>query len=76
MSKRHHIIRCSFCGQSVDSAESMVQAREPGVYICDRCIGEAASVIGGVPEPQSAFRPAPVKPRLLAPREIKSALDE
>ncbi len=76
MSRRHNIIRCSFCGQSVDSAESMVQAREPGVYICDRCIGEAATVIGGVPETEVAFRSSPFKPRLLAPREIKAALDE
>ena len=76
MSTRHNIIQCSFCGQSVDSAASMVQAREPGVYICDRCIGEAASVISSVPETQTASRTAPVKPRLLAPREIKAALDE
>ena len=54
----------------------MVQAREPGVYICDRCIGEAASVIGSVSETQTASRTSPVKPRLLAPREIKGALDE
>ena len=76
MSTRHNIIECSFCGQSVDSAASMVQAREPGVYICDRCIGEAASVISSVPEAQTASRTSPVKPRLLAPREIKAALDE
>ncbi len=76
MSTRHNIIQCSFCGQSVDSAASMVQAREPGVYICDRCIGEAASVIGSVSETQTASRTSPVKPRLLAPREIKGALDE
>ncbi len=76
MSTRHNIIQCSFCGQSVDSAVSMVQAREPGVYICDRCIGEAASVISGVPETQTASRTSPVKPRLLAPREIKASLDE
>ena len=76
MSTRHNIIQCSFCGQSVDSAASMVQAREPGVYICDRCIGEAASVIGSIPETQTASRASPVKPRLLAPREIKGALDE
>ena len=76
MSTRHNIIQCSFCGQSVDSAASMVQAREPGVYICDRCIGEAASVIGSVSETQTASRTSPVKPRLLAPHEIKGALDE
>ncbi len=76
MSTRHNIIQCSFCGQSVDSAASMVQACDPGVYICDRCIGEAASVIGSIPETQTASRTSPVKSRLLAPREIKAALDE
>lgn len=68
-------IRCSFCGRAADEVISMVAG--PSVYICDRCVNDAAGIVkadGGeasiVPPP-----PSPKRRRLL-PHEIKSALDE
>ena len=47
----------------------------PGVYICDRCVQDAAGIVRG--ESATPPKPAPkVHIRRLSPLEIKSALDE
>ncbi|MFW5973089.1 MAG: ATP-dependent Clp protease ATP-binding subunit ClpX [Bacteroidota bacterium] len=73
------VIRCSFCGRTAHEVSSMVAG--PDVYICDRCINDAAGIVrsdlatyhsGTV---QRARRKAPT-PGRLSPTELKSALDE
>ncbi|MEX0890258.1 MAG: ATP-dependent Clp protease ATP-binding subunit ClpX [Balneolaceae bacterium] len=45
MSKRksEDLVHCSFCGRSSNEVSSMVAG--PEVYICDRCVDDAASII-------------------------------
>ncbi|QXD14515.1 ATP-dependent Clp protease ATP-binding subunit ClpX [Rhodocaloribacter litoris] len=75
------IIRCSFCGRTAHEVTSMVAG--PDVYICDRCINDAAGIVrsdlaayhGGNGAP-GGRRGAPPRHRRLTPLEIKQALDE
>ncbi|MEM6783897.1 MAG: ATP-dependent Clp protease ATP-binding subunit ClpX [Bacteroidota bacterium] len=69
------IIRCSFCGRAAHEVASMVAG--PDVYICDRCIEDAQRIVQGELLPYTAPPPRrPNRNRRLAPREIKTALDE
>ena len=73
-------IRCSFCGRTAHEVTSMVAG--PDVYICDRCIHDAAGIVrtdlasvqhgGTLPTPRRASAPR----RLLTPGDIKHSLDE
>jgi ATP-dependent Clp protease ATP-binding subunit ClpX len=73
------VIRCSFCGRTAHEVTSMVAG--PDVYICDRCINDAAGIVRtdltthrpaeAVPQPRRA-----TARRRLTPVEIKQALDE
>ena len=73
-------IRCSFCGRTAHEVTSMVAG--PDVYICDRCIHDAAGIVrtdlatvqhgGSLPTPRRTATPR----RLLTPGDIKRALDE
>ncbi len=72
-------IRCSFCGRTAHEVSSMVAG--PDVYICDRCINDAAGIVrsdlaafnaGSGPRP----RRTPSSVGRLTPLELKSALDE
>lgn len=70
-------IRCSFCGRSTQEVSSMVAG--PGVYICDRCINDAAGIVQS--ESVSAVKTESTDQAVsgahrMSPREIKSALDE
>ncbi len=73
------VIRCSFCGRTAHEVTSMVAG--PDVYICDRCINDAAGIVRS---DLAAFqqhgvtggRRAPVGRQHLSPREIKTSLDE
>ena len=47
--KRH--MRCSFCGRSPEQVDKLVSG--PGVYICDRCVQEAAAIMAASDEPQA-----------------------
>jgi ATP-dependent Clp protease ATP-binding subunit ClpX len=80
-SRSDEIIRCSFCGRTAHEVTSMVAG--PDVYICDRCINDAAgivrsdiasyqSTVGGA---KGTSRRGSAK-RRLTPHEIKCALDE
>lgn len=82
MSNRRNddIIRCSFCGRTAHEVTSMVAG--PDVYICDRCINDAARIVSS---DLAAFQNAPTtttprRPtrhrRRLTPHEIKRSLDE
>jgi hypothetical protein len=44
-------VRCSFCGRNWNRVAAMVSG--PGVYVCDRCVRDAAQIIAesGVPSP-------------------------
>src|SRR5690554_943249 len=73
-------IRCSFCGRTAHEVSSMVAG--PDVYICDRCINDAAGIVRN---DLAAYHPGPVqrarhKPTTragrLSPTGIKAALDE
>src|SRR5690606_282190 len=74
------VIRCSFCGRTAHEVTSMVAG--PDVYICDRCIHDAAGIVrtdlatvqhgGSLPTPRRTATPR----RLLTPGDIKRALDE
>ncbi|MGA7303986.1 MAG: ATP-dependent Clp protease ATP-binding subunit ClpX [Rhodothermales bacterium] len=69
-------IRCSFCGRAAHEVTSMVAG--PSVYICDRCVNDAAGIVkadGGEAPIAAAPPPAPRRRRLL-PHEIKESLDE
>ncbi|MFV1980675.1 MAG: ATP-dependent Clp protease ATP-binding subunit ClpX [Rhodothermia bacterium] len=68
-------IRCSFCGRAGHEVTSMVAG--PSVYICDRCVSDAAGIVkaDGSEAPAAPPPPAPRLRRLL-PHEIKASLDE
>nr|WP_267283239.1 ATP-dependent Clp protease ATP-binding subunit ClpX [Salisaeta longa] len=70
------MIRCSFCGSSAQEAASMVAG--PDVYICDRCIQEAANIVDG--DQRGGSRAATYthspKVRSLTPPKIVEALDQ
>ncbi len=72
-------IKCSFCNRSANEVASMVAG--PDVYICDRCINDAAGIVRNdmaayrsEPNPTSR-RPGPRHVRL-NPMDLKHALDE
>ena len=72
------LIRCSFCGRDAHEVTSIVAG--PDVYICDRCITDAADI---VKDDLDAAGKAHKRPRRkttrrkrLMPRQIKAALDE
>ncbi len=73
------VIRCSFCGRTAHEVTSMVAG--PDVYICDRCINDAAGIVRSdlAAYQQHGVTPgrrSPVGQQHLSPREIKTALDE
>lgn len=66
-------VQCSFCGRSNHEVNSMVAG--PEVFICDRCIDDASSIIKN---DGSAFTRKQRKPSssLRKPIEIKALLDQ
>lgn len=73
------VIRCSFCGRTAHEVTSMVAG--PEVYICDRCINDAAGIVrsdlAAYQQPTvPSTRRASAQGQHLTPREIKEALDE
>ncbi|MEX1055535.1 MAG: ClpX C4-type zinc finger protein, partial [Rhodothermales bacterium] len=73
------VIRCSFCGRTAHEVTSMVAG--PDVYICDRCINDAAGIVRSdlaayQQHSVSTGRRASVGRQRLTPRELKNALDE
>lgn len=71
--KNNDIVNCSFCGRSSLEVNSMVAG--PGVYICDRCVEDASSIIKSDLASLARRREKSYKP-LLKPIEIKAKLDE
>jgi len=71
--KNSDIVNCSFCGRSSLEVNSMVAG--PGVYICDRCVEDASSIIKSDLASLARRREKSYKP-LLKPVEIKNKLDE
>ncbi len=74
-----NVITCSFCGRSAHEVASMVAG--PDVYICDRCINDAAGIVrsdlASYHNESSGNGRRPVNRHVhLSPLEIKSALDE
>lgn len=67
------IVNCSFCGRSSLEVNSMVAG--PGVYVCDRCVEDASSIIKSDLASLAIRRDKPIKP-LLKPVEVKTKLDE
>jgi ATP-dependent Clp protease ATP-binding subunit ClpX len=72
------VIRCSFCGRTAHEVTSMVAG--PDVYICDRCINDAAGIVRSdlthYRQNGAAAQPRPARRSRLTPHEIKHALDE
>ena len=71
------VIRCSFCGRSAHEVTSMVAG--PDVYICDRCINDAAGIVRSdlaALNQDTSSVPRVVTQRDLTPRDLKQALDE
>ncbi len=72
------LIRCSFCGRDAHEVTSIVAG--PDVYICDRCITDAADIVKDDLEAAGKARKRPrrrtTRRKRLMPREIKAALDE
>lgn len=66
-------VNCSFCGRSNFEVNSMVAG--PEVYICDRCIIDANSIVESEVSTKSKKRSANYKP-VSKPVEIKAKLDE
>jgi len=71
--KNNDIVNCSFCGRSSLEVNSMVAG--PGVYVCDRCVEDASSIIKSDLASLARRREKSYKP-LLKPIEIKTKLDE
>lgn len=71
--KNNDIVHCSFCSRSSLEVNSMVAG--PGVYICDRCVEDASSIIKSDLASLARRREKSVKP-ILKPVEIKNKLDE
>jgi ATP-dependent Clp protease ATP-binding subunit ClpX len=71
--KNSDIVHCSFCSRSSLEVNSMVAG--PGVYICDRCVEDASSIIESDLASLARRREKSYKP-LLKPVEIKNRLDE
>lgn len=71
--KNNDIVHCSFCSRSSLEVNSMVAG--PGVYICDRCVEDASSIIKSDLASLARRREKSLKP-ILKPVEIKNKLDE
>ncbi len=71
--KNSDIVHCSFCSRSSLEVNSMVAG--PGVYICDRCVEDASSIIQSDLASLARRREKSYKP-MLKPVEIKNKLDE
>jgi ATP-dependent Clp protease ATP-binding subunit ClpX len=71
--KNNELVHCTFCGRSSHEVNSMVAG--PEVYICDRCVEDAASIIKSDLASLARRREKQYKP-LLKPVEIKGKLDE
>ena len=68
-------IRCSFCGRTAHEVTSMVAG--PGVYICDRCVNDAAGIVNNeMGSTRAASKPRMATRHQLSPKEIKAELDE
>ncbi|MEX2362901.1 MAG: ATP-dependent Clp protease ATP-binding subunit ClpX, partial [Balneolaceae bacterium] len=67
------IVHCSFCSRSSLEVNSMVAG--PGVYICDRCVEDASSIIKSDLASLARRREKSYKP-MLKPVEIKNKLDD
>ncbi len=67
------MVHCSFCGRTSNEVNSMVAG--PDVYICDRCVDDAASIIKSDLASLARRRDKQYKSSL-KPHEIKSRLDE
>jgi ATP-dependent Clp protease ATP-binding subunit ClpX len=72
------IIRCSFCGRTAHEVTSMVAG--PEVYICDRCINDAAGIVrsdlAAYQQKPTAVKRQTKRRRRLSPPDIKESLDE
>ena len=71
--ENNDIVNCSFCGRSSLEVNSMVAG--PEVYVCDRCVEDASSIIKSDLASLARRRDKPIKP-LLKPVEVKTKLDE
>lgn len=71
--KSSDIVNCSFCGRSSLEVNSMVAG--PNVFVCDRCVEDASSIIKSDLASLSNRREKSYRP-LLKPVEIKNKLDE
>ena len=67
------LVNCSFCGRSSLEVNSMVAG--PDVYVCDRCVEDASSIIKSDLASLSQRKEQSFKP-LLKPVEIVAKLDE
>ncbi|MEX0593153.1 MAG: ATP-dependent Clp protease ATP-binding subunit ClpX [Balneolaceae bacterium] len=71
--KGEDLVHCSFCGRSSHEVNSMVAG--PEVYICDRCVDDAASIIESDLASLARRRDRQYQ-SALKPLEIKSRLDD
>lgn len=71
--KTNDMVNCSFCGRSSNEVNSMVAG--PDVYICDRCVDDAASIIKSDLASLARRRDKQYQ-SALKPLEIKAKLDE
>lgn len=71
--KTNDMVNCSFCGRSSNEVNSMVAG--PDVYICDRCVDDAASIIKSDLASLARRRDKQYQSSL-KPLEIKAKLDE
>ncbi len=69
--KSNSHLSCSFCSKNQEEVRKLVAG--PGVYICDECVDLCNDILTEELENNGSFSP---KAKLLAPKEIKEALDE
>ena len=64
--------KCSFCGRGQDEVRKLIAG--PTVFICDECVGLCNEIIAD--ELYAEEKTQPGLPKLPAPKEIKSFLDD
>ncbi|MDA8156539.1 MAG: ATP-dependent Clp protease ATP-binding subunit ClpX [Actinomycetota bacterium] len=64
--------KCSFCGRGQDEVRKLIAG--PTVFICDECVGLCNEIIAD--ELYADEKTQPGLPKLPAPKEIKSFLDD
>lgn len=68
------LFHCSFCGKSQHEVRKLIAG--PSVYVCDECVALCNDIISEETQDEKNAPSSDVLPRLPAPTEIRTTLDE